>query len=267
MRRKIAALSTVRGRGVPRADAELRRRFGIGVEDARELTACGNFESLFRMLRQFLYELVCPREQWLRAFLEHGALAGLRAAALQSRYWPVAFQLFFADALLAAMFGPDAVQHAPKGSYPAYFQRLFERGLARADAFDNPWLHHVLLGHYVDREAALPDYLVHAVPDLDLDLHCGSVQDRLDWEAFDLVSLSNVFDWMSREAMARTAAQLAQAMRPGAVLLVRQLNHQHELDPWLEAAFALDHASADAWLARDRSLFYSRLTIATRRRR
>ena len=104
---------------------------------------------------------VLPREAWLRLFGDEPSafdIAELRAA-FTNAYWPVGFQLFFSDALLNTMFGPDATQHAVPGSYPGYFQGLIERGLLRDDARNNPFLQHIFLGHYMDREACVPPFL------------------------------------------------------------------------------------------------------------
>ena len=44
----------------------------------------------------------------------------------EHKYWKVAFDLFFHHSFLEAMFGPEAVQHAPKDSYPEYFRKVIE---------------------------------------------------------------------------------------------------------------------------------------------
>jgi S-adenosylmethionine-diacylglycerol 3-amino-3-carboxypropyl transferase len=266
VQRKLEVLAAARGR-VACEDPWLARRFGIGAEDPREVTACGNFESLFRQWREFLGEFVSRHEQWLEAFESAAALDLLRTRAATNPYWKVSFQLFFADPILVTMFGPDAIQHAEPGSYPGYFQRVFERGLARGDARDNPWLHHAMLGHYRARASALPLYLTRPLPEFSFELCQARVQDVDDWARFDLISLSNVFDWMPPDEIEMVAGVIARRTSPGAVLVLRQLNHRRVFDDLWRTDFHLDHELAADLLARDRSLFYSRLTIATRRAR
>lgn len=91
--------------------------FNVGDDDPDGLSERGNFEALFRQLRGFLHEFVAPR-----AVIDAAAQGDSASFAklVGSPYWPVAFELFFSDALLVAMFGPAAVQHAVPRSYPAY---------------------------------------------------------------------------------------------------------------------------------------------------
>src|SRR6185312_4760573 len=118
------------------------------------------------------------------------------------KYWPVAFDLHFSDSLLHAMFGPAAVQHAPKGSYPRYFQAAFEHGLMAPGAAENYFLHHVFLGCYRDHGPSLPPYLTRPVPRLELELVQTTAEALPDLGRHDLVSLSNIFDWMSEAEIA-----------------------------------------------------------------
>lgn len=245
-------------------DLDARRRaFNVGTDDPRGLNACGNFESLFRGLRSLIADLVAPDEELSRVLRGD---AEVLETMVDARYWPTAFDLFFSDPMLLAMFGPEAVQHAPPGSYPRYFQSVFERGLARADAGDNYFLHHVLLGRYLDRPEAWPPYLRAAPCTVRQWLAiCGTLEDVPELERYDLVSLSNLFDWMDRETVARTCEHLADRLAPGATIVVRQLNSALDLAPLLCDRFALDEPLAGELLARDRSLFYERLWIGRAR--
>ena len=109
--------------------ATRHRRFNIGTSDPEGLNQNGNFESLFRGLREFIFDLVADESEIRALFEEEGQLANVSELLFSSKYWSVAFDLYFSDSLLNAMFGPDATQHAEAGSYPRYFQQLFEKGL------------------------------------------------------------------------------------------------------------------------------------------
>jgi S-adenosylmethionine-diacylglycerol 3-amino-3-carboxypropyl transferase len=239
----------------------------VGDDAPDALNQRGEFESLFRTLRRFVEEMVAPAATLARYF-DAATGAGERASLVDgwcaSRYWPVAFSLVFHDALLHAMFGPAATQHAEPGSYPAYFQRAFERGLRREDGPRNPFLSHVFLGAYLPEHA--PDY-VHAGRagrSLEVELVHGELPDVPDLARFDVVSLSNVFDWSGDDLVARWAERL-RALRPGAVVVMRQLNNRRDLRRPLLPSFAFDARLGDDLLSRDRSLFYERIEVATRR--
>jgi len=256
VRRKVDALA--------RASAEERAElFNVGRDDPRGLNGCGNFESLFRGLRGFLDEFVIERSDLLTR-LEAGAPPEAWADVFAHAYWPVAFELYFSDALLNAMFGRAATQHAPPGSYPRYFREAIERGLQRPDARRNYFLHHILLGHYLDAPDAQPRYLAHPPHAVDLEYLERPIAQLTDVSRFDLVSLSNLFDWMSEAEAAEVARQLARGMKRGAWLVLRQLNHATDFQRLFAPEFAFDDAWASELLTADRSLFSSRLNIGAK---
>jgi S-adenosylmethionine-diacylglycerol 3-amino-3-carboxypropyl transferase len=236
----------------------------VGDDSPDALNQRGEFESLFRTLRRFVEEFVAPREQIARYF-DAGTPPAERAAIvsgwLASSYWPVAFSLCFHDALLHAMFGLAATQHAEPGSYPAYFQRAFERGLLREDGPRNPFLAHVLLGAYLPEHA--PDYLrAGSLPAPEL-VH-GELASVPDLARFDVVSLSNVFDWSDDALVARWAEPLCRELRPGSAIVIRQLNNRRDVRPFFARAFAFDDTLCHDLQSRDRSLFYERIEVAFR---
>lgn len=238
------------------------QKFGIGTDSALALNNCGNFESLFRSLRNFLYEFVLDREDWIKIFSSDNH-AALIDRAFASKYWPVAFQLFFSDPILVAMFGPQAIQHATPGSYPRYFQNVFEKGLKGKGASTNYFLHHVLLGHYLDRKDSLPAYLTEDFskpPRLKFLNHL--VQEVQSYSEFDLLSFSNIFDWMDTSDVGHLARKIGDEAKSGAYLVYRQLNNDKDLHPLFGKGFRFDKDLALKLHALDRSLFYSSLHVA-----
>jgi S-adenosylmethionine-diacylglycerol 3-amino-3-carboxypropyl transferase len=237
----------------------------VGDDSPEGLNQSGEFESLFRTLRRFVEELVAPAPELAKYFDESTpaeARAGLLERWFASPYWPVAFSVAFHDAFLHAMFGPAATRHAEPGSYPAYFQRAFERGLRREDGPRNYFLSHVLLGAYGPRHA--PDYL-HGGPLPEIELVQGQLPDVPELSRFDVVSLSNVFDWSDDALVAEWAGVLSSALRPGARVVLRQLNNRRDVRRFFAEAFDFDDAGSEDRVASDRSLFYERIEVATRK--
>jgi S-adenosylmethionine-diacylglycerol 3-amino-3-carboxypropyl transferase len=239
----------------------------LNLDDPRDdgLSQCGEFERLFRVLRRFLLELVTPAEL-LERWFSPDELELDRAALVQgwsqSKYWPLAFSLAFDPALLDAMFGPDATQHAPPGSYAPYFQRAFERALADPRAPSNPFLQHILLGRFHGVDA--PAWMRSPPPDAPT-LVEGTLLDVPALDRFEVISLSNIFDWSTDALVERWAGRLIEQTQPGSHVLVRQLNNQRDIRRFFEPAFRFDDALAERlWLA-DRSFFYARLQVAVRR--
>ena len=78
--------------------------------------------------------------------------------------------------------------------------------------------------------------------------------------AADFVHLSNILDWLSPEAASETLALAWRALRPGGVVVVRQLNSSLDIPP-LGPRFAWLRGLATAWHRRDRSFFYRALHV------
>lgn len=244
-------------------EAARARAFNVGDDDPAGLSQCGNFESLFRGLRGLIADL-CASPQVLRAaFADRPERNAAVEQIVTSRYWPVAFELFFSEPILHAMFGPAATQHAERGSYPGYFRQRLEAGLRANDAPLNHFLHHILLGMYLPD--ALPPFLGMEKGSDPFSMQ-GSIAEAGDAIAeADLVQLSNIFDWMSHEEAADTLRVVAARIRPGAVLVIRQLNNRRPIERLLERELTIDDERAAALLPRERSLFYERLVIAWKR--
>lgn len=249
-----------KARAVQRGDLAA---LNVGDADPAGLCQRGEFEALFRVLRTAILELVAPEPQVERYFDPATPVAEAHALARDwaaSPYWPAVYAVAFNDPLLVAMFGPDAVQHARPGSYPGYFQGVFTRGLLDAAGPRNPFLQHVLLQRYL--HADVPPHLRSGV-ELDCEMVLGGVPDVPDLGRFDLVHLSNIFDW-APDAVAACWIEALRALRPGTVLTIRQLNNDKDRRPLLEPHFTLDEGLASGLLAQDRSLFYDRLLVAVR---
>ncbi|MFZ5441096.1 MAG: DUF3419 domain-containing protein [Myxococcota bacterium] len=232
----------------------------LNVRDASSeaLSQRGEFEKLFRVLRHALLEFVTTPAELELFFGTPSRGPELLAKWRASPYWAAAFEVTFTEGLLHAMFGPDATRHAARGSYPGYFQRVFEAGLARPNAAHNPWLQHVLLQRYVDP----PPFLLAGAP-LEVSWHQGALPDVPALERFEVVSLSNVFDW-SEPALVSAWADALRALKPNSLVVWRQLNNQRDWLPVFGDDFELLPELSAEWTANERALFYERVTVVRR---
>ena len=184
---------------------------------------------------------------------------------LGNKYWPVAFELFFSDVLLVTLFGPSAIQHAEKGSYPNYFRKVLEQGLRDSKAPTNYFLHHIFLGYYLDSPSALPYYLQKAPQSFNLIYHLGGIGTVPNLADYGVLSLSNIFDWMAVDEVRATADLLTKVVKPGTVLIWRQLGHDTDASTAFGSEWKFDEGFARDLLKIDRSLFYSRIYLAVRK--
>ena len=241
-----------------------QQRFNIETSNPNGLNQSGNFESLFRGLREFIFDLVADEAKIRSLFEEEGRLADVSEIIFSNNYWRVAFDMYFSDSLLNAMFGPNATQHAETGSYPRYFQTLFEKGLMATTAFDNYFLHHVLLGYYLQRPASLPYYLSSPPTDCHFQMIEGTLDQVQELQHFDLISLSNVMDWMPLADIALLIKHLQKQMKSGGSILYRQLNNYTDLSAYFGNSFEFDAALGARFQKIERSLFYSNVHVGKR---
>jgi S-adenosylmethionine-diacylglycerol 3-amino-3-carboxypropyl transferase len=237
------------------------RALNVDDPNPHALNQCGAFESLFRIWKCAFNELIASPQK-ARAFFEqpHDVRLDTLHTWQQSPYWMRSFELLMHHPMLDVMFGPEATQHAAPGSYATYFEQVFSQGLARPDAHENPFLHHIILGHYLP--SCAPDY-VHAGAMLDLELIEAGIPDIPELESYDFVQLSNIFDWSDDDMIRAWCAHLKRLPR-GAVIALRQLNNTRTLTDFLEPHFTFDETFGHDLLTSDRSLFYNRIEVGVR---
>lgn len=218
----------------------------------------GNFESLFRQWKRFFNEFILSEDETLKIFKGNKPFP---EEVFNAPYWPASFDLHFHDSFLRAMFGEAAIQHAPKGSYPRYFQNVFEKGLKNPDYGKNPFLQHIFFDGFLD----VPEYLSQRPDVTDVQLITGTLYDTGDLGRFDLIQLSNIFDWSNLDEIQSTCRHLENSMKPGAILLLRQINNDAPIEDYLGKRFQFNKSLADKFLHIDRSLFYSRIIVAIKK--
>lgn len=252
---KIAALQA-------NAIAEIKRDFNVGCASPNGKNACGNFEKLFRSIQYFVQEFILTDDQIMHLLTKNDELATEYLGLLFSNpYWDIMFELFFSDTLLQAMFGPDAIQYAKPGSYPKYFKAKIVSGLLRDDRITNYFLHHIFLGCYVDRVDSLPPYLQQSSKIKPITMYNSTIGALESLNTYDLISLSNIFDWSSKTQIREAFSILAKKLKPGTIVLYRQLNNSNDYGEFYAKNFALLPSLGQELLAVDRSLFYENIVV------
>lgn len=231
------------------------------IEELKIVNQTGNFESLFRSLRQFIEEFIIEPQELKKLIINN------RDDELQKifihPYWQVGFELFFSDQILNTMFGPEATQHAPKNSYTSYFRHVFEKGMMRPDLSKNYFIHHILLGEYLPD--SLPTYF-SSPPDKchEFNINNCLLHEIEDFSVYDFMSFSNIFDWCTEDYIHKIANRLKSEAHKNAMIVFRQLNHQKDFNSLFSSHFQFHPDEEKRLLNMDRSLFYSKLNIATK---
>lgn len=245
--------------------ATIENHFGISDSSDidSKLTESGNFESLFRQFRSFIFEFIADKNK-IRHLILRGTTSDWKHL-FKHPYWTIAFELFFSDPLLRTMFGDFAIQHAPKGSYPLYFRTVLEDGLLRKDRGSNYFLHHIFLGHYFNNRKALPHYLIKPPKKMNYRFINKLALSVPSYADFDLVGLSNIFDWSSDKQVSLLANKLSKELKSGSIILFRQLNSNKNFTKHFDSKIIWQDTLAKRLHRADQSLFYQSLHLGVKK--
>ena len=166
---------------------------------------------------------------------------------------------------LVGLFGEAATRNRVE-PFSRHFARRTRHALGALPAADNPYLWQLLAGRFP--KEVMPPWLGAAtparLPKVQWTVTGMAEALRSHANAFDFIHLSNILDWLAPEEARSTLELAGQALRPGGLTLVRQLNSSLDI-PALGARFEWDGKSADSLHNQDRSFFYRRLHLGRKR--
>jgi len=221
----------------------------------------GRYERVFAALRQHL----APHAPAIRALLTLTKVAEQQRLAAPATLLGQALDEAFATAMalpnLVTLFGAEATGNAVMEFHLHFADRL-RHVLATLPAATNPYLWQVLQGTHAARKAVEWLDQPMAVPRGEITATTGTMDHALAEmpRRFHVVHLSNILDWLSPEAAARTLALAWDALRPGGWVVIRQLNSSLAI-PELGRGFTWSSAAANALHVQDRSFFYRTLHL------
>lgn len=173
-----------------------------------------------------------------------------------------AFEKVFSQENLVQIFGEKATANRVQ-EFSQHFAQKTLQYLRQHRAADSPYLAQLLLGHFYEGVYAPWYYLPATIAPAEIHTHPSFLHTYLQKapkQQFDLVHLSNITDWLSPEEARETLSLAFEALKPGGVVVIRQLNSQLDLYS-LGQAFEWDLRLAEELHAKDRSFFYRGLLI------
>ena len=171
------------------------------------------------------------------------------------------FEDVFNDISIAKIFGDEATKHGKPGSYVNYMKKKILEGISRKDSHLNPFLQHIFLGYY-QSEFVFP-YLSSS-GNQDLELIEGDIFTVKKISSYDIVSLSNIFDWSETEYVKEHVEYLSQ-LNKGCAIILRQLNNHKDWIKIFSKYFVEDDSFDLHWQIHDRSLFYDHFKLFIRK--
>ncbi len=181
--------------------------------------------------------------------------------------WRAVYEALFTPEYIQGLFGMPSKQLAERITRIAgYLGECHFRALQQPESAYNPYLTTVFTGTYPTLEAGLPYYLQTSgqaslkQTAARLHLYAGNI---LDWiprlaaaeGAFDLVSISNIADWMTEEEFRAVVIMVRGVLKTGGALLARTATPNRmietimsqELDVDLQFNVELSQVERGAW--------------------
>ena len=228
------------------------------------LNQAGKFETMFQELRDSFIELVSNKKELL-SFFDSDMSDISRSIILEK--WTnhnnisTPFQNVFNDKNINKVFSDEATKHGSPGSYISYMKNKILTGLNKKDSHLNPFLQHIFLGYY-QSDNAFP--YMKSKNKLDIPMTEGSILNLDNIYSYDVVSLSNIFDWSS-DTIVQTHARYLSQMKKGSAIIIRQINNHKN---WIEIFndyFTEDKNFDSYWQEHDRSMFYDHIRLFIRK--
>ena len=232
----------------------------IFKQDDTCLNQSGEFEKMFQNLRESFLRNVSEVDE-LDAFFDTQTTIQNRNKIIKkwinhkNIYTP--FRDVFNDQAIEKVFSDQATKHGERGSYGKYMQKKILNGIQSVDPHLNPFLQHIFLGRYTS-ETPFP--YIQAQNKLELDLIEGDIFSIDDISSYNVVSLSNIFDWCDIEVVKKHAEYLSK-LETGSAIIIRQINNHQNWINLFDKHFKEDKSFDQYWRKHDRSMFYDHFRL------
>lgn len=164
---------------------------------------------------------------------------------------------------LVEIFGEKATANRVQ-DFSKHFAERIRWYLSRHTAVSSPWLAHMLLGHFYDESIMFPWLTVRCSQvSPKVNYRCGLMDSELsycDQESYHVIHLSNILDWLSPLEAQKTLSLAHRALKPGGVIIIRQLNSNLDI-PQLGKEFIWDINASEEFLHNDHSFFYRNFLV------
>tara|TARA_Y100000780_G_scaffold232580_1_gene267269 strand:- start:44047 stop:44997 length:951 start_codon:yes stop_codon:yes gene_type:complete len=222
------------------------------------LNQCGRYESLLRIFRRFVYEIILEHDSFTERFWESEEVEKQKILndMFSTLAWQRAFEMFFARESLEAIVGGQWSEDSC-----GFVRKNIESLLLREDRSSNWFLKHLFKGEY--DENAYPPYLDFKSWDSvkNFEIFHSELWD-LEIESYQLLSLGNYVDFLDRDEAKKLEAVLKTRLEKGAVIILRTLRDEDPFVDSLKSDFKIDRAWGEELLKQDKSFLYSHQAIA-----
>jgi hypothetical protein len=243
-------------------DIDLTTFGDLDVLAAEGLDNSGRYEQVFQALRKTLapYQndikaiFMCTDIQEQSKQLAQGTNLG---TALDK-----ALEEVMSQQNLVKIFGEKATANRVQ-DFSQHFAERIRWYLSHHSAADSAWLAYMLLGHFY-KDTLFPWLTITpCASSSTITYYQGFMDSALREsrsESYHVIHLSNILDWLSAEQAQETLNLAYRALKPGGVVIIRQLNSNLDI-PQLGQKFEWDIDASEEFLQSDRSFFYRNFFI------
>ncbi len=228
----------------------------------------GRYERTFAALRSTLQPHQSQLESVLASHNPEWAAKITAPETAWGRALDRAFEQVMSLPNLVQLFGTEATQN-PRQSFASHFAHRTRVALERFPAASNPFLWQIFAGRFPPghRYDWLQPECGGGTPcRVTPTYHHGrmnEVLDTLEPQSVDLVHLSNILDWLSREQAEATLASASRVLKPGGRVILRQLNSTLDI-PSIPSTLDWDLELGTRLESIDRSFFYPGIFVGVR---
>ena len=236
------------------------KQLNAGFKGDMALNQCGKFEKMFQVFRVSFIKNITTESEIEELFnlkTEEKKRNYIILSWLKNSNIKTPFKKVFNDEVIESIFSKRATQHATPGTYIEYFFNKIMNSFKSNNFYKNPFLQHIFLGYYL-KERFMP--YINYQKELKIKTVLGTVHDVPNIETYDLVSLSNLFDWCDTQFVKQCASYLSK-LRSGSGIILRQLNNDKNWYPIFKNQFEEDTSFNTYWKKNDRSMFYDHFRL------
>jgi len=225
----------------------------------------GRYEMVFKALREHLKPFASEMDQLFALQSTDEQKAKIAPNTPLGRAIDEAFDEVMSQNNLVKIFGEKATANRVQ-DFSRHFAERTRVYFSSHLAADSPFAAQVFLGHfYQDTRYPWLD-LPTQKPKAIIEFHQAMMHQYLQAapkESFDIIHLSNITDWLSPEEASSTLSLAYQALKPGGVVVIRQLNSNLDLYS-LGNGYSWDRQTANELNHNDRSFFYRQLLVGVK---
>ena len=232
----------------------------IRVKGDFNLNQLGKFDRMFQKLRES-FTVNVAKSKTINKFFKPSIKNDEREVILLSwknhKNVDIPFNATFSDEMIEAVFSDQATKQGEAGTYIQYFKNKIFRELSKNNSHKNPFLQHIFLGYYLSEN---PFPYTQLTDKAGIKFFHGNICDVSNINSFDLISLSNLFDW-SDDNFVRQCIKKLKKINKGSSVLIRQLNNHRDWFSFFQNDFIEDKAFDLFWQKKDRSMFYDHFRL------